>query len=212
MKTLRILVVGVGGLGKCMAQEALERGLDVSVLVRQRAKLERELGETDVSRLEKIYVGDGTDMDTLDGAMKGIDIVLSGRGADPDLAHALSNAASRNGVDKLCWPGGTTNVLADDGITPNYKHLSHLGSWVERAYKVHGQCIEAIRKSGINYVVFCPGRMENRGQRSPNVGTTIRINRDAGPFVSYEDAAWVIIEAATTSRYDQQLISAATPQ
>jgi hypothetical protein len=38
----------------------------------------------------------------------------------------------------------------------------------------------------------------------------MRINRDAGPFVSYEDAAWVMLEAATTHDYDRQLVSGAT--
>lgn len=212
MNPLRILIVGVGGLGRCLVQEALERGLSVSVLVRHREKLERELEVTVLSQLEKIHIGDGTDATALDSAMQGIDVVLSGRGAAPDLAEALATAVARNGVQKLCWPGGTTNVLADDGVTPNYKRLAHLGSWVEQAYITHGKCIEAIRQAGVNFVIFCPGVMKSKGQLSPDVKKTIRINRDAGPFVSYEDAAWVILEAATTTTYDQQLVSAATPQ
>lgn len=212
MSQMRILIVGVGGLGKCLVQEALERGLSVSVLVRHREKLERELGETALAQLEKVHVGDGTNAVTLDSAMQGIDVVLSGRGAAPDLAMALATAVARNGVKKLCWPGGTTNVLADDGVTPNYKQLLHLGNWVEKTYTVHGKCIEAIRQAGVNFVIFCPGLMKSKGQRSPDIQKTIRINRDAGPFVSYEDAAWVILEAATTTTYDQQLVSAATPQ
>lgn len=210
MESLKVLVVGVGGLGKCMVQEALERNLSVSVLIRHREKLESELEHTTLSKIREIHIGDGTDAAALDGAMQDIDIVLSGRGAAPDLARALSAAVRRNQVKKLCWPGGTTNVLADDGVTPNYKTLTHLGSWVEQAYSVHSECIEAIRDAGINYVIFCPGRMQAVGTRSPDVHATIRINRDAGPFVSYEDAAWVILEAATTQTYDQQLISAAT--
>lgn len=211
MKPLSILVVGVGGLGKCMVQEALERGLRVSVLVRNREKLAHDLGQADLSKLDSIHVGDGTDAATLDQAMHDVDVVLSGRGAVPDFARALAAAVKRNNVKKLCWPGGTTNVMAEDGVTPNYKQLLHLGDWVENAYALHGECIDAIREADINYVIFCPGRMQGVGQRSPNVQATIRINRDAGPFVSYEDAAWVILEAATTSTYDRQLISAATP-
>lgn len=212
MKPLRILIVGVGGLGKCLVQEALERGLNVSVLVRHRDKLAAELGEAVLSQLENVHIGDGTDARALDSAIRGIDVVLSGRGAAPDLAEALAAAVARNGVKKLCWPGGTTNVLADDGVTPNYKQLLHLGNWVEQTYVVHGKCIEAIRRAGVNFVIFCPGLMKSKGQRSPDIQKTIRINRDAGPFVSYEDAAWVILEAATTTTYDEQLVSAATPQ
>lgn len=210
MQPLSVLIVGVGGLGKCMVLEALERGLCVSVLVRNKTKLEAELGKETCAKLSRITVGDGTNAQVLDEAMSGIDVVLSGRGADPQLANELAAAAKRNGVKKLCWPGGSTNVLADDGVTPNYKRLLHLGSWVESAYHAHGACIDAIQQSGINYVIFCPGRMSSVGQKSPDVRTSVRINRDAGPFVSYEDAAWVILEAATTNHYDNQLVSAAT--
>ena len=210
MQPLSVLIVGVGGLGKCMVLEALERGLRVSVLVRNKTKLEDELGKEILAKLSKITVGDGTHAKVLDEALSGIDAVLSGRGADPQLAHELAAAVKRNDVKKLCWPGGSTNVLADDGVTPNYKRLLHLGSWVEGAYRAHGACIDAIHQADINYVIFCPGRMASVGQRSPDVRSSVRINRDAGPFVSYEDAAWVMLEAATTSNYDNQLISAAT--
>lgn len=210
MQPWSVLIVGVGGLGKCMVQEALERGLRVSVLVRNRAKLEGELGEESLAKLSKITVGDGTHTKVLDKAMTGVDVVLSGLGADPNLAFELAAAVKRNGVKKLCWPGGTTNVMADDGVTPNYKQLLYLGSWVEGAYRAHGACIDAIRQADINYMIFCPGRMESVGQRSPDVRRSVQINRDAGPFVSYEDAAWVMLEAATTNTYDGQLVSAAT--
>lgn len=210
MDTIHVLIVGVGGLGQCLVHEAWDRGLAVSVLVRNRDKLAARMGASVLARLAHIHVGDGTDAQALDRAMQGMDSVLSGRGAAPELAAALAAAVARNGVQKLCWPGGTTNVLADDGVTPNYKQLAHLGSWVEKAYVAHGQCIDAIRRSGVNHVIFCPGRMAGAGTRSPDVEATIRVNRDAGPFVSYEDAAWVILEAATTPTYDRQLISAAT--
>ncbi|MGE3978046.1 MAG: NAD(P)-dependent oxidoreductase [Nitrospira sp.] len=210
MQPLSVLIVGVGGLGKCMVQEALERGLRVSVLVRDRAKLEAELAEEILARLSKTKVGDGTHAKVLDEAMPGSDVVLSGRGADLDLARELAAAVKRNDIKKLCWPGGTTNVMADDGVTPNYKRLMHLGSWVEGAYRAHGACIDAILQADINHVIFCPGRMDSVGRRSPDVRRSVRINRDAGPFVSYEDAAWVMLEAAITTTYDRQLISAAT--
>ncbi len=207
---MNILIIGVGGLGKCMVEEALARDLNVSVLVRRQAKLEHDLGNDNLSRLHKIHIGDASDVQTLDRAMQDINVVLSGVGARPELAEALAEAVKRNNLRKLCWPAGTTNVLADDGITPNYKNLLHLGNWVKQAYRVHGMCIDFIQKADINYVIFCPGRMTGVGHRSPNVQETIRINRDAGSFVSYEDAAWVMLEAATTDTYDRKLISAAT--
>lgn len=207
---MSVLIVGVGGLGLCLVHEALDRGLKVSVVIRNRAKLVHDLGEKTLGRLDRIIVGDGAQANVLDEAMSGVDVVLSGRGADPHLAGALAAAVKRNRVKKLVWPAGTTNVMAEDGITPNYKRLQHLGSWVDGAFRAHGASIDAIRGVNINYVFFCPGRMESAGRRSPDIQSSVRINRDAGPFVSYEDAAWVIFEAATTDVYDRQLVSAAT--
>lgn len=210
MPKTRVLIVGVGGLGKCMVYEALERGLSVSVLVRNRGKLEADLGDDLIARLEGVTEGDGTDARVLDRALSGVDVVLSGRGADPRLAAELAAAVRRNSVQKLCWPAGATNVMADDGVTPAYKGLLNAGSWVEAAYRAHGACIDVIRREHINYVIFCPGRMASVGTRSPEVRSSVRIDRVGGPFVSYEDAAWVMLEGATTSVYDRQLVSAAT--
>ncbi|GMA19208.1 NAD(P)H-binding protein [Arsenicicoccus piscis] len=207
----RILVVGVGGLGEHMVHEALERGAQVSVMVRDRTKLEDRLDADTLVRLTRITVGDATDPAALDEAMQGIDVVLSGNGAHKKMAREMAEAVKRNGVRKLLWPAGGTNLLADDGITPAYKAYANAGFNAEAIYKAHQACIDAIRDAGVNYVIFCPGRMTPAGHRSPDVASTIRVNRVAGMAVSYEDAAWVILEAALTNIWDRQLISAATP-
>ncbi len=89
-------------------------------------------------------------------------------------------------------------MTADDGSMPNVEQLRHLGAWVDEAYRTHGACIEAIRAAGINYVIFCPGRMASGGRRIADVRSTVRIDRDAGPVVSYDDAAWVMLDGALT--------------
>lgn len=206
-----LLIIGVGGLGRCMVIEALERGLPVSVLVRDRDKLVDQLGAATVSRLTAVTVGDATDAGTIDIALQGIDVVLSGRGADPAVARSLADAAARNSTGKICWPAGTTNVLADDGETPNYRIL--LAQWpvAEEVFRTHQACIDAISGSGVNAVFFCPGRMGPAGHRSAGVKGTVVIDRAGGPFVSYEDAAWVMVEAAVTDQWDGLRISAASP-
>lgn len=206
-----LLIIGVGGLGSAMVREALERSLRVSVLVRHPDKLLTSLGVATLDQLENVFVGDGTDPDVLDSAMASVDVVLSGRGADPHLAAAVATAVSRNAPRKLVWPAGSTNVKAEDGVTPNYVRLMPTATWAEAAYLSHQACIDAIRATDIISVIFCPGVMRAVGHRSPNINTRIRIDRDAGSFVSYEDAAWVMVEAATTSTYDGQLVTASTP-
>ncbi|KQB84375.1 2,3-dihydroxy-2,3-dihydrophenylpropionate dehydrogenase [Corynebacterium oculi] len=211
-----ILIVGVGGLGEHMVYEALERGARVSVMVRDEAKLRSRLSAETLNHLEKITVGDATDTAALDEAMQGIDVVISGNGAHRKMAREMAQAVRCNGVQKLLWPAGGTNLMAEDGVTPAY--LSNMSGKegsvrfnAEKIYRAHQVCIDEIRAAGVNYVIFCPGRMTSVGYRSPEVASTVRVNRVAGMSVSYEDAAWVMIEAALTSQWDGELISAATP-
>ncbi|MCI1257439.1 MULTISPECIES: NAD(P)H-binding protein [Corynebacterium] len=207
----RLLVIGVGGLGRCMVNEALERGQDVSVLVRDRSRLEEQVGSGTVAKLAEVTVGDATDPVVLDSALVGIDVVLSGRGADPSVARELAAAVVRHPVRKICWPAGSTNVLAEDGETPNYRELLPTWPVAEQVYRTHQECIDLLEESGVTCVFFCPGKMGSAGHRSPGVAQTVRVNRDAGRFVSYEDAAWVMLEAALTDRYDNLRVSASTP-
>ena len=207
-----VLIVGVGGLGNAMVNEALERGLQVSVMVRDEAKSRARLGEETAARLKNVIIGDATDPASLDRAMQGVDVVLSGKGAHLEMARAMAHAVKRNGVQKLCWPAGGMNLMAEDGVTPVYLSYVDRMPGAEALYRSHQVCIDAIREAGINYMVFCPGFMSAHGRRSADVRSTVRINREAGMSVSYEDAAWVMLEAAVTDTYDGQLVSAATPE
>lgn len=206
----KLLIVGVGGLGAQMVREALERAAQVSVLVRDRSKLDARLGDDVVSGLAGITIGDATDPSVLDSAMQGIDVVLSGNGAHPQMAHELASAVRRNDVQKLCWPAGGTNVTSEDGVTPAYRDYVDQWPGAADAYRAHQACIDAIREVGINYVILCPGRMESTGHRSSEDSRTVRVNRPTGMFTSYEDAAWVMLEGALTDAFDRELVSVAT--
>jgi len=206
-----VLIVGVGGLGRHMVQEALERGLSVSVMVRDRTKLEARLDAATIGRLTNITIGDATDPAALNSAMQGVDVALSGNGAHPNMAAELAAAVGRNGVQKLVWPAGGSNAMDEEGVTPAYKRYMEWWPGAEQVYLAHQACIDAIRDSGINHVIFGPGRMTSVGRRSVDVAATVRVNRVAGMQVSYEDAAWVMLEAATTEKWDRELVSAVTP-
>ncbi|WP_062521928.1 NAD(P)-dependent oxidoreductase [Demequina silvatica] len=205
-----VLIAGVGGLGAHMVDEALSRGARVSVLVRDEGRLLARIGTDTMARLESVIIGDATDPEALDLALRGVDVVLSGNGAHRTMARELAAACRRNGAKKLCWPAGGTNVMSEDGVTPAYVQFVSQWPAAEAVYRAHQACIDAIRDEGINYVIFCPGRMASIGHLSAEVRGAIRVNRPAGMFVSYEDAAWVMLEAALTDAYDRELISAAT--
>ena len=53
--------------------------------------------------------------------------------------------------------------------------------------------------------------MSNKGKKSNPVAEP-KVNRESGMYVSYEDAAHVMLEAAEKSTWDRQLITLATAQ
>lgn len=208
---VRVLIAGIGGLGVHMVREALERGASVSVLARDRERLAARLGEETLARLTAVTIGDATDPATLDAAMRDVDVAISGNGAHKTMARQMAEAVKRNGLRKLIWPAGGSNAMSEDGVTPAYQQYLDWWPAAEQVYRAHQACIDAIRETGITYMIFAPGRMTTHGYRSADVRSTIRINRVAGMSVSYEDAAWVMLEAALTDAYDRQIVSAATP-
>jgi len=208
---LKLLIIGAtGGLGRILVNEAISRGHIVSVLVRNQEKLNTEYTKDDLAKLNNIFIGDaGTDEETVLKACQGIDVVVSGSGAVEPVARTVAKQAKAAAVKKFVYVAGATNVMDEDGITPLWIKASKFWPPAERAFNSHKVCIDAIRNTGINYVVFCPAYMSKIGKKSNPVQIP-KINRESGNFVSYEDAAHVMIDAAEKDTWDGQLITAAT--
>jgi uncharacterized protein YbjT (DUF2867 family) len=210
---LRLVVVGAtGGLGQALVREALGRGHTVSVLVRDRKKLDEVLGAEAVSRLSSVHVGDAHDAAVTGAAVAGQEIVFGAQGADQVFARVVAEQSKAAGARKFVFVAGATNVMSEDGTTPNYIAYMKEWSFAESAFKAHGACIDAIRATGVPHVIFCPGFMQAVGKRSDGLpeAANIRVNRPSGNFVSFEDAAWVMLQAAEGPQWDGQLITAST--
>ena len=81
-------------------------------------------------------------------------------------------------------------------------------------YKAHTPCIDAVKATGATYIIWCPGIMKG-GERSTPQPKTLLFADPTGlaswDFVSYEDAAQVMVSAAETSEFDNKHISALSP-
>ncbi len=103
------------------------------------------------------------------------------------------------------------SFASSSGIT-NFTH-THLAS-TSPSHSVHSPCIDAIKESGANFIIFCPGRMLPRGKpSSPPAAILTRGDPKYGSnsyFVSYEDAAHAMLEAAARDEYDGKHIQALT--
>ena len=212
-KLLSILVVGAtGGLGKCLVQEGLARGHSISVLVRNKEKFDADVSSNInyVWPPSSIFIGDAaSDAATVKKACEGKDVVLMGIGAMEAVTRVVAEQSKAAGVVKLVQVAGATNVMDEDGVTPLWKKYISFYPSGEKAYIAHGKCIDAIRQTGINHVIFCPGYMNSKGAKSSSLPVP-KINRESGNYVSFEDAAHVMLDAAEKSDWDGQLITAAT--
>ncbi|KAJ3129180.1 hypothetical protein HK100_008781 [Physocladia obscura] len=207
---VKILVLGAtGGLGRYLAQEALSRRHTVSVLVRNPAKFSQMFGSNS-NKFANVFEGDGTNATVLAEATKNIDVVVSSIGVRPDVASTAAKALlANNKLGKFVQVAGSTNVLSSDGVALNWTNYVQVWPGAQGAYKSHQAVIDAIKATGVNYVVFCPSVMQSVGSPSfPKMA--VRVNRPSGDFVSYEDAAVVMIDAAEVSDWDGQLITSAT--
>jgi hypothetical protein len=79
----------------------------------------------------------------------------------------------------------------------------------ESSFTIHKRCIDSIQATGINSVIFCPGYMTSVGHKSSKP-VQVRVNLPVPMFISYEDAAVVMVDAAESSKWDGQFIAAGT--
>ena len=206
---LNLLVVGAtGGLGRAVVREALERGHRVSVFVRDTGKLQSVIGPDAMRRLAQVHVGDATNAQLVSDAVAGKDVVLSGHGGDAALAKVVAEQCKAAHVKKLVYVAGAGNVLMEDGVTYNYVNFVKAHPFIEGAFHRHQAVIAAIEATGINHVIFCPGFMKETGSKS-SAPLVVRINRPVGGFISYEDSATVMLDAAEKPDWDGARIAAA---
>lgn len=214
LPALSLLIVGAGGgLGKALVREALSRGARVSVLVRSAAKYSGEAA-AELPNLAGVHEGSGSDAAAVAAAASasGASVVLGCLGGDGAFARGIAEGAVRAGVHKVVGVAGATNLMDDDGVTPLW--IKWAAKWppAESAYKAHGEAIAAYRavaaaNPAFKYTVFCPPYMAARGAAStPRL--EIIVNRPGADFISFEDAAAVMLEAAVSDKYDNSLITA----
>ncbi len=207
---MHFLVVGAaGGLGRCIVLEALARGHVVSVAVRSQAKLTGLFEPAQLAQIHKVHEGDGaTDFPFARTSAAGVDVIISAAPANPELARSLGEAAVAHG-SRVLWTAGASNILEADGKTMHYKSFGPMG---EGFYAAHTPTIAALRETGANSIIWCPGFMKGKGKKSELQAPILLHAAPAGTapmdFISYEDAADVILRAVESREYDGKHIAA----
>lgn len=69
--------------------------------------------------------------------MRGIDVVISGNGAHQQMVRNMAQAVKRNRVDKLLWPAGGSNLMAESECR---KDMMNAQPWASTIQRVPRSC------------------------------------------------------------------------
>jgi putative NADH-flavin reductase len=201
---MKVLILGAaGGLGRCLLSQALNRGHEVTSLIRGEPS---RLGVVH-DRL-RILTGDALDPAAIDAAVQGQDAVIfslgEARKGKPttlfsDAARILIPAMETHGVRRLlCVTGigagdskGHGGFIYDRIVFPLFtKHV----------YRDKDRQEELIRQSRLDWVIIRPASFTN-GRLRGNLRVAVNLDGVTMQLISRADAASFILDQLTSDEY-----------
>ena len=202
-----LIVAASGGLGSRVVHEALARGHSVTCLARSKAKLIEAVGVDVLPRIQFV-IGDGTDRQAVEKAADGVDAIISCGPSLPSLAKTLGEVCKEsNQCKKVVITAGASNILEVDGSS----HHLRFGQEGTGFFNYHAPAIEAFKATGVVYGIWCPGLMKPGKKSASEVKLSDRAIVDGHKsydFITYEDAANVIIRATESPEWNNQHFAA----
>lgn len=205
---MKIAVICANGkAGRLIAQEAVERGLDVTAVVRGKNR----------SAAPKALVKDLFDLTGVD--LKGFDAVVDAFGAwTPDTIPQIPRA-----VEHLCGAlaGTDTRLLVVGGAGSLYVNKEHTlcvedGPDFPDAFKplsaAHGKALDLLRqRKDVKWTYISPaGDFQVEGERTGAYtlgGEELVLNSKGESVVSYADYAIAVVDELTVGKHIQERIS-----
>ena len=203
------LIGGTGFVGSKLLAEALQRGHQVTALVRNPAKLSAQAGVTPVEV-------DVTDAAALAHAVEGHDAVVSAFNAprgNPEFktlylqaARAIVDGVKRSGVKRLVVVGGAGSLYVAPGVqlvdTPQFPAEYRTEAQAAR------DALNLIRnEAGLDWSFVSPAPILAPGQRTGRFrlgGDEVLMNGAQPGNISVEDLAVAIVDELETPRHVRQ--------
>lgn len=178
----KVIVLGATGeVGRCLVNEGLAAGLDLSVFVRDPGKLTAQHSPEAFSRL-KVYVGDIHDIDAVSRAMSDHDTVVDSAGSHfPHEYIALCTgivSAARQALQppRRIWVfGGLPGLLVPHTDIPGTDLPG-----MPALFRAHRPNYETVRDSGLDWTFICPGPMGFAGR--PGIPGILDVTFDVMPY------------------------------
>jgi len=195
---MKIAIFGAKGMiGQRILREALERGHDATVVVRDPTSYQI------TSDKVKAVKGEATDTESVATAVAGQDAVIvsiaPGHDGNPEMwveaAHALIAGLNKAGVSRLLIVGGAGSLEIAPGLklfdSPDFP-----AAWKDMA-KALGAALEVYRAADLDWTFFSPAIMIEPGERTGK----FRIGKDQVLFdeqgqsrISAEDFAVAMLD------------------
>jgi len=236
---MRLFLLGAtGNSGRRILRFALDRGHEVTVLVRDTSKLLALIGTSVPERL-KVVRGDLGNASQITAAMTGHDIVINAAGYVTEGATftrlvqtAIDAASAALGEGGRFWQFGGAAVLDIPGAGIRGVDLP----MVPKVYEAHRTNLIALERSKLDWSMLCPGPMIEAPDGKATPG--LRVSADQWPMarpaytrlmpqvtlalafkqavpeltVSYEDAATFILDnLAKNGPFSRRRVGLALP-
>ncbi len=207
---MKIALFGAKGtIGQRILKEAVERGHEVTVIVRDPATYEGT---------EKVAAGDATTAESVAAAVAGQEVVISaiGPGLGGNLnvltaaATSLTDGLKQAGVSRLLIVGGAGSLEIAPGVrlidTPAFPE-----AWKPIA-QAHADALDIYRTADLDWTYFSPAALIEPGERTGSfrLGTDQLLTDEQGQSrISAEDFAIALLNQVEKPEYIRQRITIA---
>lgn len=204
---MKVLVFGsTGRTGRHLVAQALEQGHAVTAFVRDSSKLEM--------RHEKLRLvrGDVLDPASVESAVQGQEVVLSGLGARPGQPKTVFSDGMRTilrfmetqDVPRIVCVSAAGVLHEDAGSFLANALLGLFRLTLRGVYEGHRWQLEAIRESSLEWVAVRPVLLTN-GPRTGKYRVELEGNPEKGYRISRADVADFMLKQLTRDEYVRRL-------
>lgn len=211
---MKIVIFGASGtVGQRILDEAVNRGNDVTVVTRDKAKF----GETDGKFL--VIEGQATVAESVAKSVEGADAVISAVGpvgSSPqtviEAASALLEGTAKVGVERLLFVGGAGSLEVAPGVqlidTPEFP-----SAWKEIA-QAHSDALDVFKntKENVDWVNISPAALIQPGERTGKYRLgkdNLVVDENGESKISAEDYAIALIDEVETPKHHKERITVA---
>lgn len=207
---MKMTIVGASGkTGIWAVRKAVERGHEVTAVVRNRSKLEAMLGPADAGRIS-IVEADLMEQGSVERALKDAETVIYAagpvKGTPADMpvkaADHVVQAMKRGAGKKLVWLTGAGVMDERDGKSGSRKVIRGIMKLMAgKVLKASEDAYETVKHSDLIYVVARPPMLADKPGGS---GLTASYTPPKPIPLGREDLGEFLVQAAETQEFDNE--------